>query len=410
MEINGRPHGAIWLPSSKSYAHRALLAAGLAGDSRVDRIVWSKDTEATLGALTALGASVTRNEDTATVGKPMDGGTLSEIDCGESGSTLRFLIPLAAALCERTTFIGHGRLMERPLAPYEQALGKQLIFTREGERLTVTGRLTAGDFTLPGDVSSQFITGLLFALPLLEGDSTLTLSTPLQSASYVDLTLQVLATYGIRVTHDNYTVFRVAGGQRYSPADYTVEGDFSGAAFFLVAGALGCEVECCGLNECSAQGDRAILDFLRQAGATIGHGAHGGLTVTADRLHGITADVTDCPDLVPPLSALLTFCEGESRIVGAGRLRIKESDRLAAVTAELTKLGAQIEEYDDHLIFHGVDRLHGGDCHAWNDHRIAMMAAIAALRADGTVTIDDPSCVSKSYPLFWEDYKGDGSK
>ncbi len=222
MEINGRPHGAVWLPSSKSYAHRALLAAGLAGDSRVDRIIWSKDTEATLGALTALGAKVSRSENAATVEKPMDGGSLTEIDCGESGSTLRFLIPLVAALREHTTFIGHGRLMERPLTPYEQALGKQLTFIREGERLTVTGRLIAGDFRLPGDVSSQFITGLLFALPLLAGDSTLTLTTPLQSASYVDLTLEVLAAYGVRVTHENYTVFRVAGGQRYRPADYKV--------------------------------------------------------------------------------------------------------------------------------------------------------------------------------------------
>ena len=217
----------------------------------------------------------------------------------------------------------------------------------------------------------------------------------------------MLATFGIAIQNEDYRRFTVRGNQSYRPVDYTVEGDFSGAAFFLVAGALGCAVECCGLNERSKQGDRAILDFLRAAGATVSHGENGGLVVTADTLTGITADVGDCPDLVPPLGARLTFCEGESRIVNAARLRIKESDRLASVTAELKRLGANVEEFDDHLVFHGVSRLHGGDCHAWNDHRIAMMIAIAALRADGPVTVDDPFCVSISYPQFWVDYQGE---
>ena len=406
MTINGRPHGAIWLPPSKSYSHRALLAGALAGSCRIDRLIWSQDTLATLNGIAALGGVFTREETTVAIGERMNGGILSKIDCGESGSTLRFLIPIAAALQSRTTFIGHGRLLERPLGPYEQALGEQLTFTRGDGTLTVEGRLTAGDFRMPGDVSSQFITGLLYALPLLDGDSTLTLTTPLQSQSYVDLTLDVLSIFGIDIQNEDYCRFTVRGNQTYRPVDYTVEGDFSGAAFFLVAGALGCDVECCGLNEHSKQGDRAILNFLRAAGATVTHGPNGGLVVTADTLHGITADVGDCPDLVPPLGALLAFCEGESRIVNAARLRIKESDRLASVTAELKRLGADVEEHDDHLIFHGVDRLHGGNCHAWNDHRIAMMVAIAALRAGGVVTVDDPSCVSKSYPQFWEDYQG----
>ena len=407
MVINGRPRGCITLPPSKSYAHRALLAAGLAGGCRVENALCSADTEATLRALLALGAEVTAEGQTAVIGKPMDGGTLSEIDCGESGSTLRFLIPLAAVLRDKTTFIGHGRLPERPLTPYEQALGDKLTFRRDGNRLTVEGRLTAGDYSLPGDVSSQFITGLLFALPLAEGDSTVTLTTPLQSAGYVRLTLEVLARFGIAVTCRDERVFEIKGRQVYRPTDYAVEGDFSGAAFFLVAGALGCAVECCGLNAASAQGDTAILRFLREAGATVSQGAHGGLVVTAERLHGITADVTDCPDLVPPLAALLAFCEGESRIIGAARLRLKESDRLAAVTAELTALGADIREQKDSLVFCGVDRLHGGSCRSWNDHRIAMMVAIAALRADGEVLLDDPACVAKSYPRFWDDYKGE---
>ena len=406
MTLNGRPPGTVRMPPSKSYSHRALLAGALAGHCRIDRLIWSQDTLATLNGIAALGGVFTREETAAVIAKPMDGGTLSEIDCGESGSTLRFLIPVAAALRDRTTFIGHGRLMERPLGPYEQALGAQLTFTRGDGTLTVEGRLTAGDFRIPGNVSSQFITGLLFALPLLDGDSTLTLTTPLQSRSYVDLTLDVLDTFGIAIQNEDYRRFTVRGNQSYRPVDYTVEGDFSGAAFFLVAGALGCAVECCGLNERSKQGDRAILDFLRAAGATVSHGPNGGLVVTADTLTGITADVGDCPDLVPPLGALLTFCEGESRIVNAARLRIKESDRLASVTAEFKRLGANVEEFDDHLVFHGVRRLHGGDCHAWNDHRIAMMIAIAALRADGTVTVDDPFCVSKSYPQFWEHYQG----
>ena len=405
MRINGNPHGAVWLPPSKSYSHRALLAGALAGHSRIDRLILSQDTRATLNGIAALGGEYAYENDRVQLHRPMDGGSLLEIDCGESGSTLRFLIPIAAALRDKSVFVGHGRLMERPLAPYEQALGSMLRFTRDGQSLTVEGRLYAGDFEMPGDVSSQFITGLLFALPLLDGDSTLTLTTPLQSRSYVDLTLDVLRQFGIAIQHDDYRRFTVTGNQTYRPTDYTVEGDFSAAAFFLVAGALGTEVECCGLNEQSMQGDRAILDHLRTVGATVAHGANGGLTVSADRLVGVTIDVSDCPDLVPPLAALLAFCEGESRLVGAARLRITESDRLASVTAELTRLGAHIEEFADHLVFHGVNRLHGGDCLAWNDHRIAMMVAIAALRADGEVTVDNPACVSKSYPQFWEDYQ-----
>ncbi len=391
------------MPPSKSLSHRALIAGALAGNSRVTHLLESEDTAATLRCIEALGGGVTRLPDEVMFGDRLRGEKEAAMDCGESGSTLRFFIPIAAALTGSARFTGHGRLLDRPLDPYIQAL-PELSFVQEGDRLDVHGRLHGGRIALPGDVSSQFITGLLFALPLTAEDSELVLTTPLQSKAYVDLTIDVLGRFGIEVQNDRYERFYIPGGQSYRSADYQVEGDFSGAAFFLVAGALGCPVECCGLHPQSRQGDRVILEILEQAGAAISEGPHGGLLVQGGDLHGITVDVTDCPDLVPPVAALLCFCRGESRIVGAARLRLKESDRLQSVASELNRLGARVEEGTDSLRFMGVERLHGGDCKAWNDHRIAMMAAVTAIRADGPVTIDTPACVAKSYPGFWNDF------
>lgn len=403
MRIDRFPAGPVWAPPSKSLSHRALIAGALAGNSRVTRVLESEDTAATLRCIEALGGGVTRLPDGVQCTGRLRGGKDAVLDCGESGSTLRFFLPIAVALAGDARFVGRGRLLDRPLAPYAQAL-PALSFAREGDTLCVHGRLRGGRIALPGDVSSQFITGLLLALPLLDEDSELTLTTPLQSRAYVDLTIDVLRRFGITIHTDRYERFFIPGGQTYRPADYQVEGDFSGAAFFLVAGALGRPVECCGLNPQSRQGDRAILSVLREAGATVSTGPHGGLLVQADDLRGVTVDVGDCPDLVPPVAALLCYCRGESRIVNAARLRLKESDRLRAVTAELNRLGARVTEGADSLRIEGVDRLHGGDCLAWNDHRIAMMTAVAAIRADGPVTIDTPDCVAKSYPGFWTDF------
>lgn len=403
MQIDRFPAGPVWVPPSKSLSHRALIAGALAGDSRITRVLDSADTQATLRCIEALGGGVTRLPDGVAFTGRMRGREDAAMDCGESGSTLRFLIPVAAALTGRARFFGHGRLLDRPLDPYREAL-PELSLVREGDTLQVSGRLRGGRIALRGDVSSQFITGLLLALPLLTEDSELLLTTPLQSRAYVDLTIDVLDRFGVTVRNDRYERFYIPGGQRYRPAQYQVEGDFSSAAFFLVAGALGRPVECCGLDPRSKQGDRVILDILQRAGAAVFAGPHGGLCVRGDELRGVTVDVGECPDLVPPVAALLCFCRGSSRIVNAGRLRLKESDRLRAVTNELNRLGAFVIEGPDYLHILGTDRLGGGACEAWNDHRIAMMAAVAAIRADGPVSIDTPACVAKSYPRFWDDF------
>jgi len=406
MRITKRPAGTIQLPPSKSLSHRALICAALAGGKRVSNVVDNMDIDRTCDCLTALGASFVRSPGTVSFltppSAPQEGAVL---DCGESGSTLRFFIPLAAVYGIPVKFTGQGRLLSRPMAPYVDCFTPNGVTLEQSEvALTVSGKLTPGTFCLPGDVSSQFVTGLLFALPLLDGDSVIEITTALESASYVDLTLDALAHFGIRIEHENYQKFTVPGNQQYAPADYTVEADYSSAAFLLAAGALGCEVICKGLNPHSSQGDRAFLDVIAQAGGQVDWIAPDTVQVRGGNLQGITVDVSDTPDLVPPMAALLCFCRGTSRIINAARLRMKESDRLHAVATELNRLGAKITEGSDYLEIEGVPHLTGGRCHSHNDHRIAMMAALASLRAQGTVEIDDPTCVNKSYPGFWDDF------
>ena len=392
LHIDRLPSGQIFLPPSKSVGHRALICAALAGGGTVHNPGENEDIRATLRCLEAL----------------KNGETL--LNCGESGSTLRFLIPLAALEARPITFTGQGRLMDRPLGVYEDCLGtKGVTFTRNPntKTLTVCGPLQSGSFHLPGDVSSQFITGLLLALPLRPEDSTIYMTTPLQSASYVDLTLSVLKEYGITIHNDNHRTYHIPGNQTFRIRDFAVEADFSGAAFFLAAAALGRPLELMGLNLQSVQGDRAFLDLLEQAGYALNPGPNGGITISGPaRPKPLTVDVGDIPDLVPPLAAFLAFADGESRIFNAGRLRIKESDRLATVTRQLNNLGADVTEGEDYLIIRGKERLTGGRCHGENDHRIAMMCALASIGCDGPVTLTDYACVKKSYPGFWNDFMG----
>jgi 3-phosphoshikimate 1-carboxyvinyltransferase len=311
------------------------------------------------------------------------------LDCGESGSTLRFLIPVALAVAGGGWFQGRGRLMERPQGPYETLFAeKGISFLRASDGLRVEGKLQSGIFSLPGNVSSQFITGLLYALPLLEGDSQLELTTALESRGYVDMTLDALQQFGIRIQERENGWF-IPGSQRYCPRSVTVESDYSQAGFFFAAQLLGSSVQVCGLNERSAQGDAVVVPYAK-ALAKSGE---------------VTLEVSQCPDLVPPLAAMAALRAGQvTHIVGAARLRIKESDRLDTVTTQLNALGAQVEQGPDFLTIHGVEHLHGGTVSGCNDHRIAMMLAIAATRADGPVTIQGAQCVSKSYPNFWDDY------
>ena len=364
--------GAVTPPPSKSLAHRALLAAFLAGETDpLPDLPDSQDILATRQGLAALRE-----------GKPMD--------CRESGSTLRFLIPVSLALRHKGVFTGRGRLMERPQTPYFDIFKeKNIAYTQENGVLTVKGALPPGDYRLPGGVSSQFVTGLLFALPLVEGDSEMILTSPLESRGYVDLTLDVLEQFGISLENQNYERFLVSGQQRYRPCAYSVEADWSQAAFWYAANFVGCQVTLEGLNFDSAQGDK-------QAAALYWPMARPG---------DLDIDLAHIPDLAPPLAAMAAVRRGVTRFVHAGRLRLKESDRIAAITDALNALGAQAEETPDGFVVHGLPQLEGGgtvDCR--NDHRIAMMAGVLACCAQRPSTLLGAECVEKSYPQFWAEF------
>jgi len=390
-KINRFPSGTVRVPPSKSLAHRALICAALAeGESRISGLELSQDILATRAALAQL---------------MVDDGQSAVVDCRESGSTLRFMIPIAAALGLEAKFTGSGRLMERPMTPYQDIVQG---FTQTKDAIRITGDLSGSPYTLPGNVSSQFVSGLLMALPLTGQGGEIRVDGTLESSPYVALTIEVMRLFSVDVEQDGFRVFRIAPGQTYKAAEYTVEGDFSQAAFFLVAGALGRPVECLGLPEQSLQGDRAILDILRQCGAEVQTGPNGGPVVTAQTLRAVSVDVSEIPDLVPILAVLFSFCEGESRIFGAARLRLKESDRLAAISTELNKLGGKVEQGGDTLKIQGVKALRGGEVDAWNDHRIAMALAVAAIRCDGQVILRGSEAVNKSYPSFWQDFERGG--
>ena len=404
---DGMRCGAVRVPASKSQAHRLLICAAL---GRADCTLLcrgvSRDIAATADCLAALGAGVRMAGDRITV-SPIRSVPEGEclLRCGESGSTLRFLLPLVGALGAKAVFLREGRLPERPLAPFDGELRRHgMTLESEGARLFVSGRLRGGDWTLPGDVSSQYISGLLMALPLLSGDSRLLLSSPLESAPYVEMTGQALRAARVRFTQEGL-LYTIPGGQRPAlPAAVAVEGDWSNAAFFLAIGALssaGVTVE--GLDGASAQGDRAILELLGRFGArvTVSGGA---VTVRRGELRGITIDAAQIPDLVPVLAALGSLAEGETRIENAARLRLKESDRLQSTAAMLSALGARVREEGDGLVIRGRASLDGGEAESFSDHRIAMAAAVAACGSSAPVTLRGAECVEKSYPRFWEDF------
>ena len=392
--------GELSIPASKSCAHRSIICAALAdGVSHLSGVTMSKDIEATIGAMRALGAEFVVSGRDITVkgtGGRHTGSCL--IDCNESGSTLRFILPIAAAVSSSAEFIGRGRLPQRPIDIFVRELG------RNGTRFdyhntmpfTVSGGLNSGVFQVEGDVSSQFITGLLFALPLLEGDSEIVLTSHLESRPYVDITIDTLRRFGISA-EESVNGFRIKGGQRYLPNDERIEGDYSQAAFFYVANALGSQVELHNLNENSVQGDRKILEIIRNIcyNGSIGH---------------YDADCSDIPDLVPVLAVLGAFGSGDSRIYNAKRLKIKESDRLQTTAAMINALGGNVDITDDGLIIHPTGAMHGGTVDSSGDHRIAMAAAVAATRTDGDVIIRGAEAVEKSYPAFFDDYKKLGGK
>lgn len=411
--LPGARTGEVHIPASKSQAHRMLLCAAM-GENEVTLRCrgLSKDILATVACLKALGASVDAEGEVLhlrPVSAPPPG--LCLLPCGESGSTLRFLLPLVGALGASAVFEREGRLPERPIEPLRRELCRNGMDIRsDGARLSCSGQLRPGAFSLPGNISSQYISALLMTLPLLEGESTLHMEGALESAAYVAMTEEVLRLGGVRTEKTGYG-YRIPGGQRcrFAP-ELSVEGDYSNAAFFLCAGALSERgIRVTGLDPQSRQGDRAIVPLLEEMGAQV---ASDGSSVTVKRsaLHGITIDASPIPDLIPVLSVVAAAASGETRVIHAQRLRLKESDRLHSTTQMLRALGAEAEELLDGLVIRGGRTLAGGTVDACGDHRIAMSAAVAGGICHGAVTICGSECVQKSYPDFWTDFqqlKGD---
>ncbi len=387
--------GTVRVPASKSAAHRLLIAAALADTPTAVRVsALNRDIEATLNCLAALGAGIRRDGDVIEVTPiPTKYEADAELDCGESGSTLRFLLPVACALGGDVRVVGHGRLPLRPNAPLTDALRAHgARIDNDLLPMRLSGPISGGRWTLPGDVSSQYVTGLMFALPLLDEDSAIALTTPLQSASYVAMTLEVLRRFGIAVEPAEGS-WQIPGRQRYhSPGTVEAEGDWSAAAFWHAANALGAEIRVEGLDPASAQGDRAVVRLLGRA----------------------RIDAGDVPDLVPALAVAAASLPQVTQITGAARLRLKESDRLATTAAMLEALGHRAEITEDGLVIEGGSP---EPCDAEtrtvdgaNDHRIVMAAAVAAATADRPVRILGAEAVDKSYPDFFRDYASLGGR
>ena len=393
-----RLSGVITPPPSKSLTHRHVIAAALAaGTSVIRNVAFSEDVEATLRCMEVLGASWESAEDglrvTGIGGDRRPFGDLPRFDCGESGSTLRFLIPLALAVDQGGIFTGRGRLMERPQQPYFDLFDQRGIsHVLEDGVLTVRGSLTPGEYRLRGDVSSQFFTGLLLALPLLEGPSVVISTTRLESASYTAMTMGVLERCGVRVRWSPaLNGFGVEPGI-YAPFEETVEADWSQAAFWYAALALGGNLRLRGLKGQSAQGDAAVVAHYRK------------LSLTGE----VKIDLSDCPDLLPPLAVMAAVRRGTTHFTHAARLRLKESDRLTTVAQMLKALGGAVSEEEDGLTVYGVSTLPGGVVDGAGDHRIVMAAAVAAACCQGPVVIQGAEAVKKSYPNFWRDYESLG--
>ena len=385
-------------------AHRAVLCAALAeGTSRLSNLAHSQDIDATLAAAAAFGAAVEPGDRQARItGVGFPRPAAGPVDCCESGSTLRFLIPMAALTGAPVTFTGRGRLMQRPQSVYQELFARQgLRFEPAGDALTVAGPLQAGRFELAGDVSSQFVSGLLFALPLLAGDSTLCLRPPVESRSYIQMTRAAQAAFGVESRWLDQNTLLVPGNQRYTARDAAIEGDWSQAAFPAVLGALAGDVTVTGLDPDTLQGDAVIREILRDCGAEI-HPAADGVRFVKSPLHGVEIDLADCPDLGPILMVLGLFCSGKTVIRNAGRLRLKESDRIAAMEQELRKFGGKIES-EGGTITIWESALHAPqeplDGH--NDHRVVMSLTVLAAAAGLPAVIEGADAVRKSWPDFF---------
>lgn len=406
------PNGTVNVPPSKSDVHRAIICAAMAnGVSRISPVALSNDIKATIGCIKALGADAVLENNVLTVdGTNMYKNKTALLDCGESGSTLRFFIPIAAVGNINATFVGKGKLPQRPIGIFTEALPKAgtVCKTEGGLPLEIKGQLKSGIFKIPGNVSSQFITGLLLALPILEGDSEIVLTSPLESVGYIAMTIRTMKQFGVNIQATEKG-WHIKGGQSYKTCDYTTDGDWSQAAFFMVLGAVSGKVTVKGVAKDSTQGDKKCAEILARFGAKVTQ-LDNEVTVEKGELKAIIIDASQIPDLVPVLSVCAAFAEGTTKIINAERLRIKECDRLKATAELLNNLGGKVKELSDGLEITGVSSLKGGNVNGYNDHRIVMSAAVCAARSDEDITATFAMSINKSYPDFYIDYNSIGGK
>ncbi|MDH2315344.1 3-phosphoshikimate 1-carboxyvinyltransferase [Fusobacterium vincentii] len=395
--------GEVTPPPSKSILHRYIIASSLAkGISKIENISYSDDIIATIEAMEKLGAKIEKKDNYLLIdgSKTFDKKYLSnnaEIDCNESGSTLRFLFPLSIVKKNKISFKGKGKLFKRPLNPYFENFDKYKIkysYINENEIL-LDGELKSGEYEIDGNISSQFITGLLFSLPLSNENSKIIIRGKLESSSYIDITVDCLNKFGIKIINNSYQEFIIEGNQTYKSGDYEVEADYSQVAFFLVANSIGSNIKINGLNTNSLQGDKKIIDFISQID-------------NWNKKEKLILDGSETPDIIPILSLKACISKKEIEIVNIARLRIKESDRLRAIVKELSKLGFDLLEKEDSILinsrkdFNKIINNSPVYLSSHSDHRITMTIAIASTYYDGEIILDNLDCIKKSYPNFWE--------
>lgn len=403
--------GKVRAIPSKAHAHRLLIASALSQDKTLLELGESSlDIEATIQCLIAMGATIEEENGTLSVQPINVKEEIPLLDFKESGSTLRFLLPVAAVLQKEFYAKGTGRLPERPLDDLiSQMKKKGCNFSGQRLPFQVKGKLEGGRYFLPGDVSSQYISGLLMALPLVKKDSLINLTSILESEGYLDLTLAVLEEYGISIKKVKEG-YKIPGNQHYHTAGKkTVEGDWSNAAFFMAFGVLGGSVEITGLNKGSLQPDREIISILNIMGSDIEENKDSFICKKSS-LNGIRVNLSQCPDLMPIVAVLLSVAKGKSEITGGKRIRLKESDRIAVMARNLTALGANVVEKEEGLEIIGVENLRGGPVEGANDHRIVMAMSVASTISKGPILITDHEAVNKSYPGFFRDFERVGGK
>ncbi len=403
--------GELKVPPSKSLLHRAIICASLShGTSIIKNINYSKDILATIEAFKNAGINIEEKEKKLII---TSNGKLNlrvnVIDCNESGSTLRFLIPLFSSLETNIIFTGKESLMKRPLFVYKNIYEKHdCSFILDENRLSITGSLKSGEFNIPGNISSQFISGLLFYLPTLNEKSKINIIGDLESRDYIDMTIDMLKKFGVHIYKiDNSYI--IPGQQYYKARNIEIESDFSQMAFFAVAGIISGNITCKNINLKSLQGDKEIIKIIANSKGNITY-QENNVIIKKSETSGLSVDVSQCPDLGPILGVLLSLSKGKSVLYNAKRLVMKESNRLEATYVTLKKLGVNCNIENDSLIINGTNQFLGGEFDSFNDHRIAMMIAIASLRAKDPIILNNAEAINKSYPAFYEDFKSLGGK